>query len=144
MVEFGTDTVDQKVQGNLVVDYAPDRMDKEVQEDVKVEFAPDTMDAEEGGSTDEERSSDISLGDVDEDSMEYLRRQTVEDSEEENNQDEAYQEFRKEFNLRRASEAALRKEARARNAPGNKKSLNKIRRAFLSYHLPSYYKIGKK
>jgi hypothetical protein len=65
-------------------------------------------------------------------------------SEEENEQDEAYQKIRKEFNLRRASEAALRKEARSRDALGHKRSLNKIRRDFLGYHLPGYYKIGKK
>jgi hypothetical protein len=144
MVEFVADTLDHEVLGDLVVDFAPDSMAIEVQGDMKGQVVPDTIDEEAEDSADEERSSDISLGDVDEASIEYLRRQTVQDPEEENEQDEAYQKIRKEFNLRRASEAALRKEARSRDAPGHKRSLNKIRRDFLGYHLPGYYKIGKK
>lgn len=67
-----------------------------------VEFVPDTINQEAEESPDEERSSDVSITDVDEDSIEYLRRQVVEDSEEENKQDEVYQKVRKEFNERRA------------------------------------------
>ena len=55
-----------------------------------VEFVPDTINQEAEEHPDEERSSDVSITDVDEDSIEYLRRQVVEDSEEEDKQDEVY------------------------------------------------------
>ncbi|XBH67066.1 hypothetical protein VPH35_095506 [Triticum aestivum] len=132
-------------QADSMVEFTHHTTDQEnVQGDRMVEFVPDTINQEAEESLDEERSSDVSINDVDEDSIEYLRRQVVEDSEEEDKQDEVYQKVRKEFNERRASDAALRREARARNAPRHKGNMNKIRRGFLRIYIPDYYKIVEK
>ncbi|XBI51168.1 hypothetical protein VPH35_033723 [Triticum aestivum] len=132
-------------QPDSMVEFAHHTTDEEnVQGDNMVEFVPDTINQEVEESPDEERSSDVSITDVDEDSIEYLRRQVVEDSEEEDKQEEVYQKVRKEFNERRASDAALRREARARNASRHKSNLNKIRRDFLRIYIPDYYKMVEK
>uniref|UniRef100_A0A8R7P4V4 Uncharacterized protein n=1 Tax=Triticum urartu TaxID=4572 RepID=A0A8R7P4V4_TRIUA len=132
-------------QADSMVEFAHHTTDEDnVQGDNMDEFVPDTINQEVEESPDEERSSDVSITDVDEDSIEYLRRQVVEDSEEEDKRDEVYQKVRKEFNERHASDAALRREARARNASRHKSNLNKIRRDFLRIYIPDYYKMVEK
>lgn len=128
----------------MIVDFALDSKNNNMQGDNMVEFVPDTINQEAEQRPDEERSSDVSITNVDEDSIEYLCRQVVKDSEEEDKQDEVYQKVRKEFNETHASDAAFRREARARNAYRHKTNLNKIRRDFLRIYIPDYYKIVEK
>uniref|UniRef100_A0A8R7QVX5 Uncharacterized protein n=1 Tax=Triticum urartu TaxID=4572 RepID=A0A8R7QVX5_TRIUA len=121
-------------QADSMVEFTHHTTDQEnVQGDRMVEFVSDTINQKAEESPDEERSSDVSITDVDEDSIKYLRRQVVEDSEEEDKQDEVYQKVRKEFNERRASDAALRREARARNAPRHTSNLNKYVEIFCEF-----------